>query len=300
MVLVSCRNLLILFAALTSISSCRGNNTEADLERHKTIAGELRDNKLFSSAIEEYQLVLIKGNLTNEQQGNINYLIGKIYFDDLKDYDQASAYYLRARSCSPEGPFIAEASKNLITALEKSGRLLDAKRELTTMVSVDQQPRAENDPIVARWGQRSISLSEIDNQIQSLPPEIQSQLIASEEKKNFLRQYVGVELLYDAALREQLDVNPEFVRARDQLVKKMLVDQFAKNKIMQKIQIDNVDIQNYYTAHRSDKYDDAAFESVRDQVVRDCQTEKAEAAYHEYINQLAQTGNVEFFEQHLR
>ena len=82
------------------------NDTAADetaLDRHKKLAGELRDTKLYRAAIEEYEKLLDMPGVENVTRANVNYLIAKIYFENIADYEQAAAYYVRARALDPEG-----------------------------------------------------------------------------------------------------------------------------------------------------------------------------------------------------
>ena len=296
------RALLIFLPAVTCValllSACAGDQTER-IEQHKRLASELDNNGLHRAAIEEYEKVLDFSDLTDRQRGNINYLIGRLYFEDLKDYTNAAAYYIKAREYDPDGSFAAEATRNLIASLEKLGNVLDARRQLGSATDIDHQP-TDGDVVVARIGQRDIWLSEIDDQIQLLPPEYQSQLLDPQAKVQYIHQYVGVELLYNAAIREDYLADPEVQRQKEQMIKRLLVDRFVAEKVMTSGQIDSVDVRNFYGANRDSLYQGAPFDSVRSQVYRDYQTQKAEVAYNEYIMNLAQAEQVEFLDHNVR
>ncbi|HEX2897117.1 MAG TPA: tetratricopeptide repeat protein, partial [candidate division Zixibacteria bacterium] len=108
------------------MNTCSGTKSSSDasqIEISKNLAGDLRDNKLYESAIEEYQKILEFSNLEILEQANINYLIARIYFEDLQNYQEAAAYYLRAKTLNPDASFASEASRNLVTSLEKMGHL---------------------------------------------------------------------------------------------------------------------------------------------------------------------------------
>lgn len=289
---VTCVSLMALFGA------CTGDQSER-IERHKRLASELDNNGLHRAAIEEYEKVLDFDGLTNRQRGNINYLIGRLYFEDVKDYTSAAAYYIKAREYDPEGSFAAEATRNLIASLEKSGNVLDARRQLGSATDIDHKP-TDGDKVVARIGQRSIWLSEVEDQIQLLPPEYQTQLLNPQAKIQYVHQYVGVELLYAAAVRENYAADPEVQRQKEQMVKRLLVDRFVSEKVVTSTTIDSVDVRNFYGANRDSLYQGAAFDSVRSRVYRDYQTQKAEVVYNEYISGLAQAEQVEFYDQNVR
>ncbi len=294
--------LILLTFMLTAVIGCNsGSDTDSsDLTLRKQIAGELRDNKLFASAITEYESILSSNGLSLSEQANLNYLIARVYFENIKDYQQAAAYYLRARAYDPEGSFMNEASRNLVASLQKIGNLIDAKRELSSNTDIDYKPQSDSDLPVARIDGRPVYRSQIENDIASLPSQIQKQLLTPEAKVGYVRQYVGTELLYLAASRENYLSNPEIVKQLEELTKKLIVDRYLYDRVIPKADIDTVDVNNFYLAHKTDMYNDKPYNEVRGAVYADYQRIKAEAAYTEYINRLAQTENVEFLDQNWR
>jgi tetratricopeptide (TPR) repeat protein len=301
MISKSTLTLLLAMLSLTLVvASCQKAGVTVDADQAKKLAGELRDNKLFSAAIDEYRRLLINGELSNPEKGNISYLIGKIYFEDLKDYEDAAAYFVRAKEYDPNGSYISEASQNLVASLEKIGHLIDAKRELNQAANLDKPSSVPGDVPVAKIGTSTIWRSEIERRIQSLPPEAQKQLMSAEARKNFARQYVGVELMYRAALREGYDRDPEIQARQDMVVKNLLVQKYVENKVMPAVKIDTVDVRNFYVANKSDHYKNQPYDSVKVQVFMDYQNSKMEAAYADYITKLAAAEQVEFLDNNVR
>jgi tetratricopeptide (TPR) repeat protein len=282
------------------LGSCGQTDRTAEIEVHKRLAGELSSNNLPLAAIEEYQKILGFENVTDQERGNISYLIARVYYDHLKDYRNAAAYYIRAKEYDPKGSYVSEASKNLVASLEKLGNVLDARRNLSAATDIDYKPRDSSDAVVAKIGQRNILLSEVEDQITLLPSDIQAQLTTREAKQQYIRQYVGVELLYAAALREDYLSKPEVQRQREMYEKRMLVDRFVADKIMPGIQIDTVDLRNFYRANKDSLYHGAPLDSVRAQVYQDYHAQKAEAAYNDYIMRLVQSEKVEFLDRNVK
>jgi len=284
------------------ISSCGGSkssSTSSQIEIRKNLAGELQDNKLYQAAIEEYQKILATNGIEVMEQANIDYLIARIYFEDLQDYEQAAAYYLRAKTLSPDASFAGEASRNLVTSLERMGRMIDAKRQLDEMTEADTKPQKKGDVAVARIGGVPIWLSEVEERIQTLPPDAQKKFQNTEAKREFARQYVGTELLYRAAVRDNMGDNPE-IRKREQMIhKNLLVEKYLLEKVMPEVKIDSLDVKNFYKANL-DRYDKKPFDSVKAQVILDYQTEKAQKAYGDYISKLAAVEKVEFLDQNIK
>lgn len=290
--------MLVISVALLFGLSCGGDGVDrAAVDRHKKLAGELRDSKLYRGAIEEYREILSQQAIDLRTRANINYLIGRIYYENLADYKQAAAYYIRARSLDPDGSFVGEASRNLVAALEKMGHILDAKRQLNAAADIEPPPKLEGDVEVARVGGDPVWQSEIDEQIQAMPPETQKQFTSRNAKVEYVHNYVAVELLYRAAVREDYGSDPDIQKQQRLLHKKLLVDKYILDKVMPQITVDTSDVRNYYLARKVERYHDAPYDSVMAQVFLDYQTEKAEAAFSDYIAMLARAEKVEFFDQ---
>jgi len=295
--------LILLFSgvALSALFiSCQETDYTETIKQHKAVAGEMRDIKLFKAAIDEYRAVLAIPTVDDKTRGNINYMIAKVYFEDLKDYENAAAYYLRARSFDPEGTFINEASRNLVASLEKLGHYMDARRELGAVTDINSQPKDKNDVAVAKIGGVPVWRSQIEEQIQNLPAEMQKQFMSRGAKVEFVRQYVGAELLYHAALREGFDRDPEIVKKKDMIEKRLLVEKFVLEKVMPEVKIDTLDVRNFYLANKDSRYDGAAYDSVKAQVFLDYQSDKANAAYSNYIAKLAEAEKVEFLDHNIK
>ena len=292
--------LLLLTALLTAVSCDDNSGAVVAVERHKRLAGELKDNKLYAAAIEEYRKILGDETLDTKTRANVNYLIAKICYENLESYEEAAAYYVRARALDPEGSFVEEASRKLVASLEKMGRMLDAKRQLSAATDIDAAPPEKGDVAVARVGGVPIWLSEIERQIQTLPPDMQKQFLSREAKIAFVRSYVATELLYHAAVREGYDNDSEIKRRQRLLCKKLVVDKYVVDKVMPQIHIDTADVRNYYLAHREDRYDNAPYDSVKATVFLDYQGEKTEAAFSDYISQLARVETVEFLDHNVK
>lgn len=299
------RLMIVLFIAVvtTVIVSCDNepDGESAELvEMRKSLAGELRDNRLYSAAIEEYRRILDNSTIDQPTRASINYLIARIYFEDLQEYEQAAAYYMRARALDPDGSFVDEASRKLVAALEKMGRTLDARRQLSSLTDVDAVQPKKGDVQVARVGGVPIWRSQIENEIQSLPPEMQQQFGTVAARVQFMHSYVAQELLYRAAVREDYGNDPEIKRRQHQLYRKLLTDQYVVDKVMPNVQVDTSDVHNYYLVHRTDRYQSAPYDSVRATVFLDYQREKMGQAFGEYIDRLALVERVEFFDQQMR
>lgn len=291
-------NLLLLGALLASCSSNKPDQQLVDFR--KKLAGELHDNGLYQGAIDEYQALLNEPGLDHATRGNINYLIGRIYFNDLNDYKNAAAYFVRAKTFDPEGSYVNEASRQLIASLEKIGRVVDAKRQLDKAVDLDADQRPAGDVQVARIDDEPIWLSEVDNSIQKLPPQMQKQFVTPVAKRDYVHNYVGAELMYRAAKREGYGDDPEIIKKQDDMLRQLILEKYIVDKVMPEVKIDSLDVRNFYEANKNARYVGRPYDSVKADVFMDYQNEKAQAAFSDYLNQLASKENVRFFEENIR
>ncbi|UCD94623.1 MAG: hypothetical protein JSU69_00810 [Candidatus Zixiibacteriota bacterium] len=289
--------ILVLYVIIAS----PGGSLKKDYKIEKNLAGELADNNLYAASIDEYTKILDDPDLDIETRANINYMIAKTYFDNLFDYEKAAAHYIKARSLNPEAGFYNEAGKNLIACLEKMGRIVDAKRELDKTVNIDSVYAAhEGETVVARIGEVPIFLSEIDNEIQSLPPEAQGRFLGREGKLAFLNQFVGMELMYRAAVREGFNDDADIISKKQALEKQLLIEKYIIENVMPEINIDTSDVRNYYLANKEMKYGDKSYEEVKTQVLIDYQQEKAQQAFSDYVARLSVVEKVRIFEENVK
>ena len=286
-----------------ALAACTQSHTSGvNIDQAKAIAGELRDNKLYEAAIDEYERLLETPALDPVQQGTVSYLVARIYFEDLRDYDNAAAWYIRARTLDPNGSYIDEANKNLVAALEKAGKHIDASRQLQSMTDIEAAKREKKsgDAVVARIGDQDIYMSDIEARIQSLPPAMQQQLSSRQARTEFLRQYVGSELIYRAAQREGYDRDPKIRRQQEAMLRDAIVNQYVFDKVMPGLVIDTSDARNFYEANKAARYDGKPFDSVRSQVMYEYRQQKAEAALSDYVQKLIQTENPTFYDGNIR
>jgi len=291
---------LLCFALTLLLSACSAHDNTAQIEMHKKLAGELENNKLFAGAVEEYEKALALDGLNDRERGNICYLIGRTYYRNLNDYARAAAYFVRAKEYDPNGSYEAEASKNLVACLEKLGNYADARRQLDAAVDIDAGPASDSDVVVAKIGARYSWLSELHRAIMNLPGDVQDEVRDVGAKIQYVRQYVGVELLYNAAVRGDYLSNPDIQREKDDLVKRLLVERYVTEQVMPKMKADTMDVRNFYEANKGQLYNGKPYDSVRADVFLDYQQSKAEAAYGDYIAALAKAENVQFFDKRVK
>jgi len=270
-------------------------------ELSKKLAGELADNNLYRASIDEYKKILDEPTTDDNTRANINYLIGKTYFEHLGDYENAAAYFIKARSLNPKANFYDEAGRMLVNSLEKMGRMIDARRELDKEVNLDSVYAAnEGKTVVAKINDMPVYMDDIDEYVQMLPPQMQENYSTREDKIQAVKNYIGEELVYRAAVREGFDRNPEVLKTSDLLNRQVVVDKFVSQKVLGDVKIDQSDIRNFYTANKSKMFDDKPFDEVSQQVIQAYQQVKAQEAFKNYVSKLMQADNVQIYENKIK
>jgi tetratricopeptide (TPR) repeat protein len=263
------------------------------------LAAELEDSRLYPQAVAEYERLLDLGGLDRRRQANINYIIGNIYLNNLNDYENAAARFIRAKLLNPESELEDKINKALVICFERMGRSLEAQRQLERSTDLDQtQPEKKGGAVVARIRDREITMGELEGEIEKLPPSVQGQFKGREGKLKFLQGYVGSELLYHAALRKGLDKDKEVLEGMSQVKKQMLINRLLAEEIPQDMEISESEIKLYFDAHQ-EEFKDKKLDEVRPQIETELKKMKQEEAYSKLVAKMLEAEQVKIFDDQL-
>jgi len=282
-----------------------GANVSADQVR--TLANDLYNRGLYEQAIREYEDYLREYHPKAGEQGNINYLIGEIYFERLKDYRNALAYYLRVKHLYPQSPVQGDVDRRIVECLERLQRSADAQQALEEATAIDtsQVRKARPGVVVAKIANRTVTQGDLDFEINQLPPYLRNQFTSKEKKLEFLKDYVATELLYDTARRKGLDRDKDVLAAAFDAKKKIMVQKLLQEEIVSEVgPIKDVDVELYYKANK-EKYAEKdekgkvkrqkPLEEVRQQVYQDLVRERQQRAYEELIQRMMRAEEVQIY-----
>jgi len=296
-----------LFYIIFAVGCSTDREPNVDGDKVREYANALYNRELYTQAIQEYQRYLDLYHVDIQQQANINFVIGNVYFERLYDYENAMAYYLKVKHIFPESNIMPQVDKRIIACLERLQRSADAKQALDEATSLEPESLEESRPgtVLARIGKREITSGDLKHRIGQLPDYLQSQMNDAEPKLEFLRQFVATELFYDAAKRKDLERNKEVIEGTFQAKKSLMVQKYLQQEIAQQINIENEDIELYYKANQ-DKYaekDDQGnvkrqkpFNEVRKEVAEDLLREKQQKAYEELLQRMMRAEKVEIYD----
>ncbi len=293
--------LCLLFFAFSSCQQAKPNLPAA---RVRDFANVLYNRDLYKQAIAEYERYLQNYPMDEREQANISYTIGNIYFDRLRDYEGALAYYLRVKELYPKSELVDDASKRVVECLERLQRSADAQQALEESTMLDPAQRTPKRPgeVIAKIGDREITTGDLEFEMKNLPPFMQAQVKDRSKKIEFLKQYLAAELLYNTAKRKGLENDQEVVAAAFQAKKNIVVQKLLQDEIGQNVQIDPGNLELYYRANlnRYGKADSGghvpAFEEVRSQVAQDYLREKQQETYNQLVERMMRAEAVVIYE----
>jgi tetratricopeptide (TPR) repeat protein len=290
------------------LMSCQTESKPSvDGDKLREYAGALVNRALFKDAIKVYNDYLDDYKVDVTEQANVNYIIGDLYFERLNDYESALAYFLKVKHLYPESSLIDETNKKIVACLERLERSEDAQQALDEAVQLDPKDVQQKRPgaVVARINKREITQGDLDFQISKLPPSVRDQFRTTEQKLNFLREYVATELLFDTAQRAGFDKDPEVIEGAYQAKKSLMVQKLLADRVAAKAKIEADDIELYYEANKDNYAEkdeegnvvrEKSLQEVQQDVAQDLTRKKYMDAYQAMIEKMLLTEDVQFFD----
>lgn len=170
-------------------------------------------------------------------------------------------------------------------------------KELELMAVLDQPKKEEGAKVVAQVGEREITLTELEGEIQKLPPGISVNFKEKKQKIDFLKQYIGLLILYDQARKKGLSQDSEVIRQTLETKKGLMVDKYLASEIPTP-QISEAELKLFYGLNK-DQLQGRKFEEIKDQLQFELIQQKRRQAYNQLVAKLTQAEKVEIFEDKL-
>lgn len=291
--------ILLIVSVLIYFQVRSSSETKLDLSRQQELASDLLDAKLYTQAVAEYQRLLNLSGLDKKKQANINYIIGNIYLNEMNDYENAAARFVTAKFLDPEGELKDKINKNLVICYERMGRSLEAQKELDRSTNLEQtKAEKKGGVVVARIGDREITMTELEDEIEKLPPSVQTQFKDKAGKIKFLQNYISSELLYHTAIRKGLDKDKEVEEGVLQVQKQIMINKLLSQEIPQDFPVSENDINLYYQAHK-DEFKDKKPDEVRSQIETELKKTKQQEAYGNLVSRMMEAEKVRIFDDQL-
>jgi len=306
---------ILSFLIITGFCCSKSKQASIPGDKQREYANALFNRELYSQAIEEYEKYLDNYEVPPNIQASINYEIGNIYFERINDYENAMSHYLKIKHLFPESNLVNEANKKIIACLERLDKSIDAQQVLKESAMLDPAQIEKQYPgeVIAQIGDTKITLSYLNHLINkeqsSLPPEYRKTSFEKEDKLEFLKRYLMVELLYNSALRKGLDKDKEIIEAVFQAKKNYMANRLVREELQDKIKITQEEMKLYYEAHK-DKFAEKdengeikkqkSFEESRKEIASILQAEKEQKAMDDLLQRLMAAQNVQIYEDKVK
>jgi len=290
---------VLLFVIIKNSKSYLPWNSETQMK----IANELVNKGLYKHAITEYKKLLEYPAYTTKEKANILYIIGNVYMEKLSDCENALASYLMMKTLLPKDGLLTEVNPKIVECFERIGKPFEAQQEMNKVTLLDKTEEKPNETIVARIGNRKISLNDLYEQIKNLPSYMQDVYKNKDKQFEFLRDYVITELLFDSAKRRNYDKDSEIMEKTNQMKKSLIVQKLIEDEIKDKVKVSEDEIKLYYEAHKKefiekkDKQEkQKTFEEAKEQIKSILVQQREQNAYKDMIEKLLKAEKVTIYE----
>ncbi len=276
-----------------------------DMEKRKEYVNSLLNKGLYRKAAEVYESLTEIPGLSVRQRANLSYLTGDIYMENLRDYENALAAYLKVRVLAPNSGLMDEVNQKSVECLERLGRSLDAQLEMEQYTTPGKKkgkaPRGA--VIVAKIGEREITMDELQRKIGELPVYYQEMFEDEEKQLEFLQQYIAGELFYEKAKRKGYDRDKDIISQAFEAKKAAMMQKLIKEEVQDKISITNKEIELYYESHRDDYVENKdgaerqkSLEEAGNNVRTTLTKEKQEELMKDFMMKSFISGNVKIYD----
>ncbi len=307
LVVLQITTLLALGAAVALFLSGRGDSSAADLDHLRDIAGKLKAAGALDESARLYERYLERAELDGARRANVAFSVGAVYLEQ-GQYERALRWFYAAEAAGA-GDLQQEVGSKIVHCLERLGRVHAARAALAARTELQSAPvRPADDPVVATIGDRPIHASDLQRELDDLPPQLAQAFADPSKRAEFLRKYVADELMANKARKLEYDDDPDVRRRLESLFKQLIVGAYLEKEILTQVEIDPADTRNFWEANR-DRYDEKGedgttveempFEKVRARVEHDYRLMKTQAAYERAIAEELAAEDVELFPERL-
>ena len=296
--------LILLLPLLFASCSGGGKTLAIGNEKQKEYANQLKEQGLYPQAVDEFKKLQEQGGLSGKENANVSYIIGKIYMENMSDYQNALAEFIKVKVLLPDGDLTQEVNTRTIECLERLGKTLDAQRAMEKFSTINKKKEMPKGTVVATIRERKITKEDLDSEIRKLPSYVQEMYKEDSKKAEFLKQFIATELMYDSAKRKNFDNDKEIIEKAFEAKRSFMVQKLFEEEVRSKLKIAESDVKNYYEAHKKDyvekdkdnKEKQKTYEEVKENVAQTYSMMKQQELYQQLVEQLLKAEKVTIYE----
>ena len=262
LILFSILVILILFTGGRTLSPTPSSFQGADTMQRE-LAAKLTSVGLHGEAIKAYEGYFNTASLDRQTRSNIAYTVGKLHME-AGTYEKALSWLYRVDMIDPATPLKSEVNAKVVHCLETLGKFHAAEYALDARSALTETEGQEStgSKVVAEIGSRKITLQEVNDAIEELPPWIQEQFKGKEKRLEFMKKYVADELFYRKAQKLEYDKDAALRKRTAQFMKQQMVNKILEEEIQGKISVEEDDLANYFKAN-PDRYKEPSQARIR-------------------------------------
>lgn len=248
---------LVLFSGEGKLAGHRSTaKRESDIYRN--LANKLKSVGITEEAIKQYENYFNTAMVDKRTRSNLAYTVGKLYMEE-GHYEKALSWLYRVDMIDPDTSLESEVSSKIVHCLETLGRFHAAEYALEARSSLreDRGDETKGGNVVAEIGSREITLREVDEALDELPPWMKEQFKGKEKKVEFMKKYVADELFYRKAKKLEYDKDNELRDKTAHFMKQLMVNKILEKEIKDKLAVEEDDLKNYFKANQ-DRYKERA------------------------------------------
>jgi hypothetical protein len=152
---------------------------------------------------------------------------------------------------------------------------------------------------VAVIGDKRITRQELMEQFANLPPQLAVPFVSREDTLNLLKQYVGLELIYQEAIKQGLGQDSTVLAQAREAKKQLMIDSYLAARLSgSQVPPSEEEIDQFYQANRQ-SLGDRKLNEVRADIVSLLVRQHQRTAYQNLVDQLWQQAQVQVYEESL-
>lgn len=220
------------------------------------------------------------------------------------NYEQALAFLYMADESNPPGAVKGDIAQKIVTSLEGLKKLGAARYALKTTSALDGADQIKRGgKIFAQVGDSAISVAEIEQALDDLPPQMAAQISTPEQKMIFAKSYVAEQLLARKAERQKLDEDPSVRRQIVATTRQLMVQKLLQKELESRGTVEEDDVKNYYEANKGRFVDKEGnqqeYAAVREQAAQAYMGEKLQKVYMQLLEEALAVEQAQFFPENL-
>lgn len=262
-------SLIILFQLIIVGIGLKGlwknNPIIQDDDLYRQVGNQLETTGVLTESIDFYEKQLAQMQ-AKDQNPQLLYRVGELY-EQVGLYEKALSRFTWAKflaTSDKDQTVKDDSSKKIVALLERLRKYSAAKRELSTSTSLETKDNLQKGGvIIANIGNKNIYLHDFekvyDQWLASNPNK--EGMDPNQAKSQFLQKYIADEMMYEKALKMELEKDPIINSDLETIKKQLFVQKLLEKELGAIAKIDPTDVENYYKAN-SDKYNTPEMKTV--------------------------------------